>query len=793
MLYPNHIADKLGFTEIKNHLKECCLSDMGRSIVESMRFISKFDELKKLLHQTEEFRQILEHDAPFPSSNYLPIKEFATQVKTEGAFLDEEELLALSLALKTIFDILNYFGQRPELYPLLNQFLADMPVEKSLLTGIEKVIDDTGKLRPDASPEYREINRQMVALERDARRKVDQQHKEAQKQGWSGDGSLTIRDGRMCIPILAEYKRKLKGFIHDESATGQTVYLEPADVFEINNQLRDLEFEKRREKIRILKMVASNLREFYPLLLSYHSLLSKIDFIRAKAVLARMLDASLPELLERSECVVYKARHPLLYLNFKKTGGKVVPLDMQIDDENRMILVSGPNAGGKSVCLKTIGLLQVMLQSGLLIPVDPSSKLGLYQHILIDIGDDQSIESDLSTYSAHLSNMKLFVERADSSTLILIDEFGTGTDPLFGGPIAEAVLQVLNEKKVRGIITTHYSNLKNFAGSQAGIVNASMLFDTVNLQPMYRLEIGKPGSSYAFEIARKIGLPQRVLTLAHDKISEEQKRVDYLLVNLEKDQVRLLDQEQKVSVMQRKLATLLRENETLKSFLDDNKKKLLTEAKKEAELIIRSANKLVESTINDIKVNKADKELTKLSRLILEEELEKLKPEPAMQIEEPVKKEKKEELKEGDWVTIEGQETPGQIISTGRDNAVVSMGSLRTVVKLNRVSRLDKKEEKKIARSSYLNHITENMMSFSPELDVRGRRGEDAIYELERFLDRALMLNISNLKIIHGKGDGILRKMIREYLKKFPVTSRVEDEHADRGGDGITYVYFSAK
>ena len=792
MLYPNHIADKLGFTEIKNHLKECCLSEMGRSIVESMRFLSKFDELKKLLQQTEEFRQILEHDAPFPSSNYLPVKEFAIQVKTEGAFLDEEELLALSFALKTIFDILKYFTDRPELYPLLHQFLADMPVEKSLLTSIEKVIDETGKLRPDASPEYREISKQISSLERDARRKVDQQHKEAQKQGWSGDGSLTIRDGRMCIPILAEYKRKLKGFIHDESATGQTVYLEPADVFEINNQLRDLEFEKRREKIRILKQVASNLREFYPLLLSYHSLLSKIDFIRAKAVLARMLDASLPELLENSSCEIWSARHPLLYLNFKKTGGTVVPLDLKIDDENRMILVSGPNAGGKSVCLKTIGLLQVMLQSGLLIPVDPSSKFGLYQHILIDIGDDQSIESDLSTYSAHLSNMKLFVERSDASTLILIDEFGTGTDPQFGGPIAEAVLQVLNEKKVRGIITTHYSNLKNFAGSQKGIVNASMLFDTAHLQPLYRLEVGKPGSSYAFEIARKIGLPQRVLQLAHEKISEEQKRVDHLLVSLEQDKVKLFDQELKVSVMQRKLATLLKENEILKSFLDDNKKKLLTEAKKEAELIIRNANKLVESTINDIKVNKADKELTKLSRLILEEELEKLKPEPVISLAE-LTKEKKEELKEGDWVLIEGQENPGQIISTGRDNAVVSMGSLRTVVKLNRVKRLDKKEEKKIARSSYLNHITENMISFSPELDVRGRRGEEAIYELERFLDRALMLNISNLKIIHGKGDGILRKMIREYLKKFPVTSRVEDEHADRGGDGITYVYFSAK
>lgn len=791
MLYPSHIADKLGFTEIKNHLKDCCLSDMGRKMVEGMRFMSRFEELNKLLRQTDEFKRILENDDPFPSSNYLPLKELAMQVKTEGAFLPEEDLLAMSLALKTIFDILNYCTSRIETYPLLNQFIADIPVEKSLLRDIEKVIDETGKLRPDASPEYSALTRQISGLERDARRKVDQQYKEAQKQGWSGDGSLTVRDGRMCIPILAEYKRKLKGYIHDESATGQTVYLEPAEVFEINNQLRDLEFEKRREKIRILKQVAAGLREFFPLLLSYHSMLSKIDFIRAKAVLAGMLDASLPEVHDSSACRILRARHPLLYLNFKKSGGQVVPLDLEMDINTRMVLVSGPNAGGKSVCLKTIGLLQLMLQSGLLIPVDASSSFGIYQKILVDIGDEQSIESDLSTYSAHLGNMKLFVEKSDDRTLVLIDEFGTGTDPQFGGPIAEAVLQVLNEKKVRGIITTHYSNLKIFAGSQEGLVNASMLFDTVHLQPLYKLEVGKPGSSYAFEIARKIGLPQRVLDLAWKKIGEEQKRIEHLLISLEKDQVKLVNQEILVGNMQRKLAVLLEENETLQTFLDDNRKKLLTEAKKEAEYIIRNANKLVESTINDIKVNKADKDLTRLSRQKLEVELEKLKP-AEVKVTETLIPEKKEELKEGDWVLIEGQDNPGRIISTSRDNAVIAMGELRTVVKLKRLTRLDKKEEKKIARSSYLNHITENMIMFSPELDVRGRRGEDALNELERFLDRALMLNISNLKIIHGKGDGILRKMIREYLKKFPVTSRVEDEHADRGGDGITYVYFQA-
>jgi len=577
--------------------------------------------------------------------------------------------------------------------------------------------------------------------------------------------------------------------VHDESASGQTVYLEPEEVFQLNNIIRDLEFEKRREIIRILINLTNELRPYVPLIISYHGLLTKLDFVRAKSLFAIDIEASMPVLIKEAELNLVNARHPLLQLTFKKEKQSVVPLNIQIDEQQRVIVVSGPNAGGKSVCMKTVGLLQIMTQAGLLIPADEHSKVGVFKQIFADIGDDQSIESDLSTYSAHLSKMKYFVENANSRTLVLIDEFGTGTDPQFGGPIAEAVLENLNQRKMRGVITTHYSNLKVFANVTPGLENASMLFNNLEMQPLYILAMGKPGSSYAFEIAQKIGLPTHVLQAAKNKIGEYQKKVDTLLIDLERDKKELLDKRVAIEKRERQVKTLQDENEKLKTYLDENKKALLKDAKVEAQNIIKNANKLIENTISEIKETKADKEITQHLRQNLQIELKK--HEVKERVSKPVAVQS-ETIKPGDWVKLNDSETVGQVIDIAKDNLILSMGNLRSVVKLNRVHKVSNKSvPKEIRKASYSSDLTDSISQFSPEIDLRGRRGDEAVNEIERYLDKAIMMGISSFKIIHGKGDGILRKLIREYLKKYSEVNRMEDEQADRGGDGITYVYLN--
>ena len=635
------------------------------------------------------------------------------------------------------------------------------------------------------------ITHEIAKSEQEARKRLDIVYRQAQANGWTADGSLTIREGRMCIPILAENKRKLKGLIHDESATGQTAYIEPEEVFHLNNKVRDLEFDRRREVIRILTELTSEIRPHVPLLLAYHGLITKLDFVRAKALFAIDLQANMPLLDKEASINLIQARHPILYLNSLKDKNEVVPLNIKIDSTDRIILVSGPNAGGKSVCMKTVGLLQLMAQSGLLIPADESSSVGIFKQIFADIGDDQSIESDLSTYSAHLSKMKHFTTFAHGRTLVLIDEFGTGTDPQFGGPIAEAVLEQLNNRQVRGVITTHYSNLKVFASHTKGLENASMLFDNQRMQPLYILQIGKPGSSYAFEIAQKIGLSEQILTAAKEKIGVQQRKVDTLLVDLERDKKEIVDTKYAISKREKELVELRAKYESLSSDIETNKKEIIRKAKEEAKLILKDANKLIENTIADIKSVKADKDKTKDIRSKLNKALD--------QHTSALQKDKKvvptiststdTALEVGDWVRIEDSGSEGEIIEITKNNSLIlALGELRTVVKKNRVTKLRSKEKSKaIKRQSSVS--TGSAADFSPELDVRGMRTEDALQKIELVLDRAVMIGYPSLKIIHGKGDGILRKFVRDYLRKYNHVSRFEDEHADRGGDGITYAY----
>ncbi|MBD3749132.1 MAG: endonuclease MutS2 [Sphingobacteriales bacterium] len=785
MLYPQSSLQKLGFEEIKNAIKGFCISEMGQGMVDKMQFMSNYDHINKFLRQTSEFKNILENDQPLPIQSFFDIKRLAEKARIEGTFLSEEEVFQIYSSLKTVFAVIRYFEERSGLYPNLEALFEHLPIEKNILKYIEAVLDVKGKIKPNASRLLADIFAAITKAEQEARKKIDQIFKNAQQNNWVADGSLTVREGRICIPILAENKRKLKGFVHDESSSGQTVYIEPEEVFSLNNQIRDLEFEKRREIIRILTELTNQLRPYVPLLLSYHGFLTKLDFVRAKALFAQQIEAEMPILLQDTRLKLINAKHPLLLLNHKESGKAVVPLNMHLDHQVRILLVSGPNAGGKSVAMKTVGLLQLMVQSGLLIPAAAESEVGIFKQLFADIGDDQSIESDLSTYSAHLSKMKYFTEHANGKTLVLIDEFGTGTDPLFGGPIAEAVLEQLNQKKSFGMITTHYSNLKLYANSAEGLENASMIFDNEHLQPLYMLEMGKPGSSYAFEIAQKIGLSKHLIDLAKSKISVQQRKVDTLLVDLERDKKEILETRIALEKQQKKYQSLLAENEKLKAYYDENKRNLIREAKQEAQQIIRNANKLVENTIAEIKESKADKAKTQSLRANLQTELKKneIKPKVVQKLDD------QEEIAIGDWVKMLDSGNLAQVLEISKDNLIVAFGELRSVIKKKRVEKVSNKSVPKAVKQFGTSTYTDSAASFSAEIDLRGKRGEDALAELERYFDRAVMFGFSNFKVIHGKGDGILRKLIRNYLKNYPQVNKMEDEHADRGGDGITYVY----
>lgn len=789
MTYPNNAIEKLGFTDIKALVASKCLSDVGKELVDRIQPQTRFDQINRFLRQTVEFKEVLTNDAPLPVDHLYPIRPLAEKTRVEGTFLTEEDFFQLMLSLRTVFAIIRYFNERNGQYPNLEALFEHLPIEKDILLSIERVIDAKGKVKPSASPVLANILSSIAKAEQEARKRINQVFRAAQQQGWTADGNLTVRDGRLCIPVLAEHKRRVKGWVHDESATGQTAYIEPEEVFNLNNTVRDLEFEMRREIIRILTALTDELRPHVPLLIDYHRLLAKVDFVRAKALFAIDIDAHMPELVTDASISLINARHPLLLLNFKGTQQAVVPLNVSINEGQRIVVVSGPNAGGKSVCMKTIGLLQLMVQAGLLIPADPTSRVGIFRYIFADIGDDQSIESDLSTYSAHLTKMKYFSEHANARTLVLIDEFGTGTDPLFGGPIAEAVLEVLNRKHVRGVVTTHYSNLKVFASNADGIENASMLFDNAAMRPLYILQTGKPGSSYAFEIAQKIGLGKDILHAAKQKIGAQQKKVDRLLVDLERDKKEVHDTKLDLSRKEKQLSQLKAENEALQAYLEENKKTIINKAREEARSIIRSANKLVENTISGIRESQANKEKTKALRRQLGKEFDKhTVKDKAI----PAAKQKTPDtvtIQVGDWVKILGTGSEAEVISTAKNNLVLAMGELRTVQKRSNVVLIDKKKPKVGGRSSHQMQLADSALSFSPEVDVRGMRTEAALSEIEKYLDRALMMGFPSLKIVHGKGDGILRRFIREYLRKYGEVTRMEDEHPDRGGEGITYAY----
>ncbi len=790
MLFPDQIYSKLGFQEIKEEIKKECISIMGRTMVDRMQFISNYDLLLKLLLQTHEFKQILVSGRNFPSENYFDIKTLTERIRVEGTYLIEEEFLKLIQALQTVKACLQFIKDSEGAYPNIELLSKDIEFDPQLIKSIENIIDSKGHIKPNASTELKDILHSIQSAESDVRKKITQIFKEWQKEGYTSDGQLTVREGRMVIPVSAEYKRKAKGLILDESSTGQTVYMEPTEVFELNNRIRDLEYQKRREIIKILTELTNQIRPYLPSLQQYHSYISIIDFIRAKALFALRLDAHLPQINKDLSFDWINAKHPLLTLHFTSLKKKVIPLNAKLNEQQRIILISGPNAGGKSVALKTIGLIQLMFQHGLLLPLSPDSTLSIVKKILVDIGDDQSIESDLSTYSAHLSNMNVFIQQATPHTLILIDEFGTGTDPKFGGPMAEAVLETLNQKNVKGVITTHYSNLKVFASNTEGLVNASMLFDTIELKALYQLEIGQPGSSYAFEIAQKTGLPNKLIQLAKQKVGRSQQKVDDLLIDLQKDKVKIEEMNKLLTEDKEQTSLLLQQNKQLKQELEDSKKRLLKDSKEEAKRILQQANKLIENTISEIKEVKADKEATKLIRKKLAEESETLLN--TISETKKVEKNKEQIYKIGDWVRLIESNAEGRVLNVQKNKAEVAIGDLRSVVSFAKLEKLtENKNQQNTSSSKKFSSVktyTESVRDFTPQIDLRGMRGEEALTEVEKYLDKALMMGFDQIRILHGKGDGILRKIIRESLKKYKEVKSLEDEHVDFGGDGITVV-----
>lgn len=797
MILPVDFEQRIGFDKIRTHIKEACISTLGQHVADKMTFLSDFEKVRHLLIQTDEFKSILQSGEYFPSGNFIDVSHFLKRTKVGNTFLTEEEFFDLKLSLKTILECISFFDEFEEEYPTLFQLRKAVNLDEALYLAIDEKIDERGDLRNNASHELQEIRTKIFRVQAQLRKTTEQIYRQASQNGFTPeDASVTIRDGRLVIPILAEYKRRIKGFVHDQSATGQTVYIEPSEALEMNNEVRELQYEERREIVRILTALTNKVRLELPNLEKAYRFLGIVDFIRAKARFSMEIGAYMPILENKRVLNFRKAEHPLLKISLGESGKKVIPLNIRLNADKRILIISGPNAGGKSVALKSVGLLQYMLQCGILIPVQPESICGIFQKIFIDIGDQQSIENDLSTYSSHLQNMRNFLNEGNKQTLFLIDEFGTGTEPRFGGAIAESILERLYAMKAFGVITTHYDNIKNFALSHPNVENGAMKFDQRHLEPLYELEMGKPGSSFALEVAEKMGIPHELIEAAKGKIGEERVNYDRLLNDLGKEKRQLEHKIKEIAQKELTLEKSAKEYQELNTFINEQKKGIIVEAKQQAKSILKEANKRVEQAIREIKESQADKAKTQQAREQLKQfeskvELtpqEKAKPKPA---QKDTFQPAKGEIKTGDFVQIKGQGTIGEVLSVSNKEAEIMLGDLKSKVKLNRLERMSKnavKKEHKRSISGGSTGMIERSTNFRQQLDVRGQRAEEAISTVDKFIDDAMVLGYHEVSILHGRGDGILRKFIRDYLRQYNYVKSLKNEHEERGGDGITLV-----
>ena len=793
---------------------------MGLESVEAMQFVDDFDTLSFLLASTYEFQQILQFEDSFPNQHYYKISDSLNKLRVEGTFPELGEVFDLKRSLETVKSILHFFRSKEDVkYPTLSAICRPVKTYPYVLDAIDRIIDKKGIIKDNASPRLKEIRQELSSKNMQASKRLQIILKQAQTDGLvDADTASSLRNGRGVIPVSVYDKRKIKGLVHDRSASGKTVFIEPEEIVEINNDIIELEYEEKREIVKILTALADNIRPYIDDLIEAGVFLGEIDFMRAKASVGNHLHSIKP-VLNNSRLIMWrKAIHPLLFLSFEKQGRKVEPLDIELNENDRIVLISGPNAGGKSVCLKTVGLLQYMLQCGLTIPVGEGSETGIFKKMLIDIGDEQSIENDLSTYSSHLLNMKFFLRNSDENTLVLIDEFGTGTEPMLGGAIAEAALGELNRQGVYGIITTHYANLKHFASITPGIINGAMTFDNHLMQPFFQLSLGKPGSSFAFEIARKIGLPEDILSIASEKAGVKNINYDRHLKDIARDKRYWETKRQKIRQHEKRLEELMDDYEKELAGAKSMRKEIISSAKNEAMKMLGDSNKMIENTIRNIKESQAEKERTKEARRLLEEfkaavdnEPETITPHVEKKIEalnQKVKRIKREEtpvdnqaqqnekespLKSGDPVRLIETQAAGEIISIKGKMVEIETGRMRMRVPIDKIERISRRELKKSISASMPLKERETFsmprsLTFKPEIDIRGVRGEEAINLVRDLIDNALIVRHRNLRILHGKGNGILRQLVREYLATCGIVKTFRDEHVEMGGSGITVV-----
>ena len=819
MIYPKHFEEKTGFDKVRLFVASNCLSPLGKDRVDAMAFSNDFPTIHTWLSQTAEFVRILQGDEEFPANNFFDVRYSLRRIHPEGTWLDEKEIFDLKRSLITIADILRFLhpqGSDELKYPALAELAGDTMVFPLLVRRIDTLLDKFGKMKDSASDRLLQIRREMTATMSSISRNLQSILRTAQAEGVvDKDVAPTMRDGRLMIPVAPAFKRKIKGIVHDESASGKTVFIEPEVVVEANNRIRELEAEERREIVRILTEFTSEVRPLIGDILHSYEFLAEIDFIRAKALFAQQIHGVMPIVEDRQGLDWSRAIHPLLFLSLQKQGKEVVPLDIELRaDDRRILLISGPNAGGKSVCLKTVGLLQYMLQCGLLPSMDESSRMGIFDSIFIDIGDEQSIENDLSTYSSHLTHMKFFLRNGSPRTMLLIDEFGSGTEPQIGGALAEALLKRFNENGCFGIITTHYQNLKHFAEDTPGIVNGAMLYDRHLMMPLFRLAIGHPGSSFAIEIARKIGLPEAVIADASAKVGEDYINMDKYLQDIVRDKRYWETKRQNIRQREKRLEDITSRYEKDLADIHAQRKEILAKAKEDADRLLREANARIENTIREIREVQADKEQTKLARRSLEDfkssvhdkpddndaiarKMQQLRDRAARKQQKaalPKPRPEDEPLKPGDAVRLKGQTSAGEVIEVAGNQATVAFGMIKSTVKLDRLERVSRNQLKREAqKATFLSEQTtdemhEKRLNFKQEIDIRGMRGDEALQTVTYFIDDAIQVGAQRVRILHGTGTGILRQLVRQYLATVPGVRNFHDEHVQLGGAGITVV-----
>ena len=862
MIYPNNFEHKLGFDEIRRLLKERCLSTLGKEKVDEITFSTNADAINEQLAQVREFRRLKEEKDDFPMQYFFDVRESIMRIRLENTHLEEDEVWDLRRSLETIANIVRYLehgteetasGETKYPYPALHRLTEGVVTFPAMIRRIDSILDKFGKIKDSASMTLATIRHDLEKTQSGISRTLYTILHTAQKDGLvDKDAAPTMRDGRLVIPVAPQIKRRISGIVHDESATGKTVFIEPTEVVEANNKVRQLEAEERREVIRILTVFTDEVRPHVNEILDSYQLLAQIDLIQAKTNWAELTKAFEPVVGYKPHIDWIHAVHPLLQLSLEKQGKKVVPLDISLTSQSspltskagRLLIISGPNAGGKSVCLKTVGLLQYMLQCGLPIPIGDRSTVGIFHHILIDIGDEQSIENDLSTYSSHLMNMKQMMKQANEKSLILIDEFGSGTEPTIGGAIAEAMLNQFWKKQTFGVITTHYQNLKHFAEDHPGVVNGAMLYDRHEMQALFQLAIGQPGSSFAIEIARKTGIPEEVIKEASDIVGSDYIQSDKYLQDIVRDKRYWEGKRQTIHQHEKRLEVSGKRLEETIEEIEAERKEILRRAKEQAEELLRESNKKIENAIREIKEAQAEKERTRLAR----EELNAFKEEIAdldtkendeaierkiRQIQErkerreKKKKEKQEARGEklentpsadnslamnssslttfsaGDTVRIKGLTSVGEIESTDGKMATVIFGGMKTKMRVERLEHAERPKQQTTKAEERNNSIAgsyatvsrdtrdvidSRKLNFRQDLDVRGMRGDEAINAVTYFIDDAILVGMSRIRILHGTGTGILRQLIRQYLSTVPNVKSYRDEHVQFGGAGITVV-----